>query len=247
MMKARLKYRPDLRDCELEDRLVPVIPNFGMISLTTDGYVLISVFPGIPVDPAGLIGATAIPEMGAGVLVSYGGDLISTFSGFATDPTSSLGGPGLTSLGTTISEGISEIQAGSGTGIPGLAAMTLTGSKGGANGPIVVGSGANDATAPIIDLVTRNTIANDARNAAPLIGRVSGDRSDVLPLEQVYRGGLPVSASGGLTTEGAGQRAGQDPDQGPVPPLPIRLRNRPHHPASDASGHAVGSHADRAP
>ena len=107
---------------------------------------------------------------------------------------------------------------------------------GGAAATIFVGSGANDVVAPIIPLVTRNTIANDALNAAPLIGRVLGDRSDVLPPEQVYRGGLPVSASGGVSTEASGQRSGPNPDERPVDPLPIRLRSRPHRLASAPRG-----------
>lgn len=52
---------------------------------------------------------------------------------------------------------------------------------------IIVGSGADDASAPIILPVPRNTIANDAVNAAAVIGRASGDRSDLLPPGQVYR------------------------------------------------------------
>jgi hypothetical protein len=195
-MKAQLKYCPDLRDCVLEDRLVPVIPNLGLgaIVLTTGGYVLTSAFPGI-----------AIPA----------------------------------SFVMTGSAGISGMQPGNGTGGTGSATTAPTGSNGGAAGTISVGSGANDAGAPIIDLVTRNTIANDALNAAPLIGRVLRDRSDVLPPEPVYRGGV--------STEVHGQRGGQDADEGPVEPLPIRLRSRPHRLASDASGYPVRSHADRAP
>ena len=202
-MKAQLKCRPDLRDCVLEDRLVPVVPNLGLgaIVLTTGGYVLTSAFPGI-----------AIPA----------------------------------SFVMTGSAGISGMQPGNGTGVPGLGTTAPTGSNGGAAGTISVGSGANDAGAPIIDLVTRNTIANDALNAAPLIGRVMGDRSDVLPPEQVYRGGLPVSASGGVSTEASGQRSGPNPER-PVDPLPIRLQSRPHRLASGASGYPVRSHADRAP
>ena len=213
-MKSPLKYRPDLRDCVLEDRLVPVItnelgsflapvvPNLSAIVLTPAGYVLMSSFPGI-----------AIP-------VSF----VVTGSG-----------------------GISSTQQV--TGVPGQATTSPNGSNGGAASTVFVGSGANDIVAPIIPLVTRSTIANDAVNAAPLIGRVLGDRSDVLPPEQVYRGGVPVSASGGVSTEASGQRSGPDtdPDERPVIPLPIRLRSRPNRLASGGSGSPLRSHADQAP
>ncbi len=111
---------------------------------------------------------------------------------------------------------------------------------------IPVGSGANDDGAANIPPVTRNTIANDALNAAPLIGR-SGDRSAVLPPEQVYRGGSPVTASGGFAMEAPGERAAHEPAQGPVDPLPLRIRGRPHRLTSAASGNLIRSHADRAP
>jgi hypothetical protein len=191
-MKAQLKYCPDLRDCVLEDRLVPVVPNLGLgsIVLTTGGYVLTNAFPGIAIPASFVITAPA---------------------------------------------GISGMQPDDGTG------------NGGAAATVVVGSGANDAVAPIIPLVTRNTVVNDALRAAPLIARVLRDRSDVLPPGQVDRGGLPVTAPGGDPTEVPGQRAGQDPGEGAVEPLPIRLRSRPHRLASDASGYPVRSHADRAP
>jgi hypothetical protein len=168
-----------------------------------------------------------IPNLGLGsiVLTTGGYVLQSALPGIAIPA----------SFVMTGSAGISGMQPGNGTG------------NGGAAATIVVGSGANDVVAPIIDLVTRNTVVNDALNAAPLIGRVLGDRSDVLPPGQVYRGGLPVTDSGGASTEVSGQRAGQDPDQSPVDPLPIRLQSRPHRLASGASGHPVGAHADRAP
>jgi hypothetical protein len=51
---------------------------------------------------------------------------------------------------------------------------------------IIVGLGADDAGAPIIPPVTRNTIANDAVNAVAVIGPASGDRYEVLPPGQVY-------------------------------------------------------------
>jgi hypothetical protein len=135
------------------------------------------------------------------------------------------------------------------TGPAGISGMEPGNStdNGGAAATIVVGSGANDSGGSIIPLVTRDTVVNDAGNAAPLIGRVLRDRSDVLPPGQVYWDGLPMTASGGVSTEGSGQPAGQDPGEEPVEPLSIRLRSRSHHVASDASGYPVRSHADQAP
>jgi hypothetical protein len=168
-----------------------------------------------------------IPNLGLGAIVLTPGGyvLTSAFPGIAIPA----------SFVMTGSAGISGMQPGNGT------------RNGGAASTIVVGSGANDAVGTIIPLVTRNTIANDALNAAPLIGRALGDRSEVLPPEQVYRGGLPVFASGGVSTDASGQRSGPNPDESPVDPLPIRLRSRPHRLASGASGSPVRSHADRAP
>jgi hypothetical protein len=178
-MKTPLKFRPDLRACVLDDRLVPVMPNLGLwpaIVLTTNGYVLASAFPG-----------AAIP----------------------------------TSFIMTGPAGISGMQPGTGSG--------------GAAGPIVVGSGANNAAAPIIALVTRDTVVNNALRAAPQISRVLVDRSDVLPIGQVYRGGSPVTASRAVSTKAPGQPDGQDPGDSPVEPLPIRLRSRPHRLAAENS------------
>ena len=213
-MKAHLKYCADLRACELEDRLVPAIPDLGATVLTTGGYVL----------------------------------LLSPFPVIAADPFGQSGGPGfLTPSAMSGSAGVSGLLPGNSAGVPGLVTTAPTGSNGGAAVTISVGSGANDAGAPIIPLVTRNTIANDALTAAPVIGRVSGDRSAVLPPEQVYRGGLPVTATVGFSMEEPGQQAAQEPAQGPVDPLPLRIRRRPHGLASGASGNLIRSHADRAP
>ena len=128
--------------------------------------------PVIPNELQGLL-APVVPNLGPIVLTPAGYVLMSSFPGTAIP----------VSFVVTGSGGISSMQPGNGTG------------NGGAAETIVVGSGANDAVGTIIPLVTRNTIANDALNAAPRIGRVLGDRSNVLPLEQVDRGGLPVSAS----------------------------------------------------
>jgi hypothetical protein len=213
-MRARWNYRPDLRACELEDRLVPAIPDLGATVLTAGGYVLLlSPFPVIAADPFGQSG-------GAGFLTP------SAMSGSA---------------------GVAGLLPGTSAGVPGLATTAPTGSNGGGAVTIVVGSGANDSGAANIPPVTHNTIANDALSAAPVIGRASGDRSAVLPPDQIYRGGLPVTATVGFSLEVPDQRVAQDPAQAPADPLPLRIRRRPHRLASGASGNLIRSHADPAP
>ena len=213
-MKALWNYLPDLRACELEDRLMPVTPDLGATVLTSAGYVL----------------------------------LLSPFPVSVADPFGQSGGPGfLTPSAMSGSAGVAGLLPGKSAGVPSLVTTAPTGSIGGGAVTIIVGSGANDAGAANIPPVTRNTIANDARSAAPVIGRLSGDRSDVLPPEQVYRGGLPVTATVGFSLEVPGQRAAKEPAQGPVDPLPLRIRRRPHGLASGASGNLIRSHADRAP
>ncbi len=180
-MKALLKYRPDLRACELEDRLVPVVPNPGATVLTTGGYVL----------------------------------LLSPFPVIAADPFGQSGGPGfLTPSAISGSAGVAGLLPGNGAGVPSLATTAPTGSNGGAAVTIVVGSGANGAGGASIPPVTRNTIANDALSAAPVIGRWSGDQPAVLPPEQVYRGGLPVTATVDFSPETPGQRAAPERGSG---------------------------------
>ena len=213
-MKVLLKYRPDLRDCELEDRLVPATPDLGATVLTTGGYAL----------------------------------LLSPFPVIASSPFGASGGPGfLTPSVMTGSLGSPGAQPGNGTGASGPATTAPTGSNGGAAVTIIVGSGADDASAPIIPPVTRNTVANDAVDAAPVIGRASGDDSSVLPPGQVYRDGVPVTGPARVSTEMPSQPAGSQPDEKPADPLRIRLRRPPHRLASDARGDLVKSDADRAP
>ena len=213
-MRPLLKYRPNLRACELEDRLVPVAPNLGTIVLTAGGYVL----------------------------------LLSAFPVSVADPFGASGSPGyLTPSAMTGSGGIAGLLPANSTVVLALATMAPTGSNERAAVTVLVGSGADDASVPVIPPVTRNTIANDALNAAPAIGRAIGDRSAALPPEQFYRGGFPASAAGGLSKEVPGQRAAQGPAQGPVEPSPLRLRINPHRLGAGASGNLIRSHTDRAP
>jgi hypothetical protein len=189
------------------------------------------------------------PSLGATVLTPGGYVLLlSPFPVSVADPFGESGGPGfLTPSAMSGSAGASGLLPGKSAGVPGLVTTAPTGSIGRGAVTIIVGSGANDGGAANIPPVTRNTIANDALSAAPVIGRLPGDRSAVLPPEQVYRAGLPVTATVGFSMEVPDQRAAQGPAQGPVEPLPLRLGRRPHGLASGAAGNLIRSHADRPP
>ncbi|MGP0064282.1 MAG: hypothetical protein ACLQGP_11865 [Isosphaeraceae bacterium] len=167
-MRPRQTFRPDLRDCVLEDRLAPVISNLGVIALTTGGFMLLIPFPGAFVTPSG----SAIGP-GPGSSSSVSGTPVNV-------PFFVLGGGG-----------ISSALPGNITGVPSLGAGGPAGSTGGISVTINVGSGADEATNPVIPLVTRNTIANDLLNPPPLIGgQPSGDTSAPLPAGQ---GGASVT------------------------------------------------------
>ncbi len=164
------------------------------------------------------------PNLGVGTIVLTTGGYVLVMSAFpvsVADPNGASGSPGfLTPSAMTGSGGVSGLLPANSTGVHGSATMAPTGSNRGAAVTIIVGSGADDGSAPVVPPVTRNTIANDAVNATPKIGRVSMDRSEVLPPGQVYRGGV--------STEVSGQRSGPNPDERPVDPLPIRIQTRPH-------------------
>jgi hypothetical protein len=161
-----------------------------------------------------------VPNLGLGTIVLTTGGYVLT---------SALPGTAIPALFViTGAAGISGMQPGNGTGAP----TSSTGSSKGASVTIFVGSGANDIVAPIIPLVTRNTIANDALNAAPQICRVLGDRSGGLPPEHVPPGGLTRTVPGGVSSEVSGQWSGPNPDERPVDPLPIRIHARPHRGAA---------------
>jgi hypothetical protein len=72
-MKTLLKLHPDLHACELEDRVLPVVPNVGLIVLTTSGYVLMTPFSGASGYSGGLTGSaipTSFAIMGTGGISS---------------------------------------------------------------------------------------------------------------------------------------------------------------------------------
>jgi hypothetical protein len=183
-------------------------------------------------------------NLGVIVLTTSGYVLMTPFAG-ATYPGGPSGGTAIpTSFVITGFGGISSMQPGS---IAGLPATALSGSNGGAGATITVGSGANDASAPSSPLVSRNTIANDALNPAPRIGRDSGDRSAVLPPGQVYRGGIPETAPAPVSEETTGREAIRIPRRGPFDVPSIRPEGTLPRLSSDTSGDFIKTIADRTP
>ncbi len=183
----------------------------------------------------------AISNLGVIVLTTGGYVLVSPFAGVAAFPGGSPGGTPIPTSFVMTGSGISSMQPGNSTGIPALSTTAPTGSNGGSAATIVVGSGANDAGAPNIQPVTRNTIANDALVPPPRVGSVFGDRSAPLPPGQSYRGGVPVTTAGGASTEVPGGHAGRIPAQRPVDTSSIRVGSAPRGLPVDA----VNTMADR--
>jgi hypothetical protein len=106
-MKTHLKFRPDLQASELEDRLLPVISNLGVMVLTTGGYVLVTPFPGVSAYPGGSPGGAAIPT--SFVMTGSGG--ISSMQ-----PGNSAGVPGLATTAPSASNAGSSATVSVGSG-----------------------------------------------------------------------------------------------------------------------------------
>lgn len=156
-MIPRREFRPDLVGCVLEDRLTPVIPNLGVVVQTTSGYMLLIPFPGAMGSPVSL-GAVSGPSMAASVSgTSYNLPFFMMGSG-----------------------GISTAIPGNITGFPGLG-IGVSASAAGLSLEIDVGSGANDANAFMIPVVTRNTIAYNPPSPTPLIGGQPDTTAPLLP------------------------------------------------------------------
>jgi hypothetical protein len=206
-MNALRKFHPDLHECELEVRVLPVITNLGVIVLTTGGYLLITPYT------SGSPGGTAIPM----------------------------------SFSITGNSGISSMQPDSIAGIPGLATPAAAGSSGGVGATNTVGSGANDATAVSIPLVTRNTIANDLPVPPPHIGRPSGEVSPVLPTGQFYRGGVRETVPVPASSETPGGQTSRSPRQSLADATLVRPGGAPPRATFDVSGHSVKARADQSP
>jgi hypothetical protein len=185
-MNERLKFRPDLLECMLEERVVPAIANLGFIAPTTSGLILLIPFPGANASAGGSLGASG-----------PGGGTASSVSG-APVP----GGFFITGVG-----GISSMAPGNLTGVPSfLGAGTGSASS---SGTIQVGSGAESADAfngggsSTATLVSRNVVADPFTR--PIFTTIGGNSTGssaaaVLPPGQSYRDTAPVAASAPLTT-----------------------------------------------
>lgn len=157
-MRSKWGYHSELVDWILDDRCLPVIPNLGVVVLTTGGFVLMIPFPG------------AMTTL-AGASTPVGPNLAIGFSGTPFNVPFYILGTG----------GISSALPGNITGYPALAAGRSVESSTAVNPVIYVGSGSDEATGPPIPLVTRNTIANDRLNPLPVIGGATASTSSLLP------------------------------------------------------------------
>lgn len=170
-MYSPLIFRPDLRECVLEERLLPAIANFGVIILTTSGLTLITPFPGANTSAAGSLGSSGSSQSSA-----------SSVSGV----------PMPTSLYITGSGGISSLKPGNITGVPSLGAAAA-----GAAGAVLsfqIGSGSDTGGGTPTTIVSRNVVADPTAQATyqQILGpsATSGDAD--LPAGQTYRDTAPV-------------------------------------------------------
>ena len=193
-MNSHLMFRPDLRDCVLEERALLAIANFGIVILTTNGLSFITPFPG-----ANSSGAASGPA--------------------STSSSSVSGVPIPTSLYVTGSGGISSVKPGNITGVPSLAGGGA--GAAGSAGTIQVGSGADTSDGPAVKIsaggATNNVVGLSsvadptARPTITVIGGVTPSSSSaVLPPGQSYRDSAPVAAAspmGVINQSGSGMNS----------------------------------------
>jgi hypothetical protein len=214
-MKRSRVFRPGLQAAALENRVLPASAIPGTIVLTTGGYVLTTSSPGAALDPGSAPGGGV-----SGALFS-------------------------TSLYVTGSGGLSSPQAANQTGVDSRAIPETAGSSSGPGATVAIGSGANTVGSLSIPLVTRNTIAFDNPSTPPVIGRRSWDHSPVLPVGQIYRGGIPAIAPSPASPEPSRKpmspRPGAKPSDPAAAPLDTAERLVPSNAAEDRVKISTGS------
>ncbi len=148
-MKRSWDLKPNLLDCILEERIAPAITNLGVIVLTTSGLSLVTPFPGASNNASGAGGTQTTAASVSGAAMP-------------------------TSFYITGSRGISSFTPGNFTGNPAVGGAVAT--AGGPGGTIQVGSGADDASAPVTPTASsRNNPASNGATSPVMayIGQVS--------------------------------------------------------------------------
>jgi hypothetical protein len=154
-MRRTWDLKPNLLDCILEMRIVPApLNNLGVIALTTSGLSLVTPFPGASNNASGAGGSS---------------NTAASVSGAAMP----------TSFYVTGRSGISTFTPGNFTGNPVVGGGSATASGG--NGlTIQVGSGSDDASAPVLPTTASRTNPGDSGNTPSVlayIGQVSSSSS----------------------------------------------------------------------
>jgi hypothetical protein len=180
-MKRCWDLKPNLLDCILEQRIVPAAPlnNLGSIVLSTSGYSLVTPFPGASNSASGSLGSSS--------------------GGTQTTAASVSGAAMPTSFYITGNRGISTFSPGNFTGNP-----NLGGGGAGAAGlsvTIQIGSGSDDASAPVTNSAVNNR--GDTGTAQPAMAYI----------------GQTGAATSGLSTFSSNSPTSQLP-AAPVPPAP---------------------------
>jgi hypothetical protein len=155
-MKRSWDLKPNLLNCILEERIAPAIANLGVIALTTSGLTLVTPFPG----------AASLSVLGGGA---------------AASSAPSVSGAAIPTSFYMTGRGISSFSPGNFTGNASVAGAITSSS--GPGGTIQVGSGADDASAPVTPTASRNNQGSNGA-AAPIlayIGSVSTGSGSTVP------------------------------------------------------------------
>jgi hypothetical protein len=154
MLKRDWALKPDLLECMLEKRIVPApLNNLGLIVLTSNGFSLVTPFPGASNSASGSLGAGG-PSGGTAASVS----------GTAVP----------TSFYITGNRGISTFLPGNFTGNPAVGVAGTGGGSGGVGMTVQVGSGSDDASASGSSSTAASSRSNPGYNGqtAPIMAYI---------------------------------------------------------------------------
>jgi hypothetical protein len=198
-MKRHWDLKPNLLDCILEERIAPAIANLGTIVLTTNGLSLVTPFPGASNSASGSLGS------GGG-----GSSTAASVSGAAMP----------TSFYVTGNRGISSFLPGNFTGNPAVGGA-VGGAASGPGGTIQVGSGSDDASAPVMP-----TAASSRGNPG-----YNGATSPIL----AYIGQVSSTSSSSVTPSSQGSQSTQTAPVPSLPPLGVVIPGSPSGPSGNST------------